>query len=69
MTHCFVKEELISCKVISAQQAPEDTDGCLKKIHIHIFVEGKLFLHPVPCFCKLCVERRGVNWSHKLQKQ
>ena len=42
--------------MVSAQQASEDTDGCLKKIHVHVLAEGELFLYPVLCISKLCVE-------------
>lgn len=52
---------------MSTQQAPKDTDGCLKKIHIHILVEGKLLLHPVPRLCKLCTEKEWdlmILFSH-----
>lgn len=45
-----------------AEQAPKDADGCLKKIHVHVLVEGELGFHPLLCFCELCAEeaRRGL---------
>ncbi len=39
--------------MVGAEQAPKDTDGCLKKIYIYILVEGEFFLYPIPCFGKL----------------
>lgn len=48
--------------MIGAEQAPKDTDGCFKKINIHIFAEGELLFYPVLCFCKLYVEKKkGLN--------
>lgn len=54
--------------MVGTQQTPEDADGCLKKIHIHILVEGKLFLYPVLSLLKLCVERGRVQeWEGEIK--
>ena len=56
--------------MVSAQQASEDTDGCLKEVHVHVLAEGELFLHPVLCICKLYVEwGRVQEWEGKDSKK
>lgn len=40
--------------MVGAQQTTEDTNSCLKQIHIRILAEGQLLLHPGLCFPKLC---------------
>lgn len=55
--------------MVGTQQAPKDTDGCLKKIHVHVLVEGELFLYPLLCFWKLYVEwGRVQEWEGKERK-
>lgn len=54
--------------MVGAQQAPKDTDGCLKKINVHVLVEGELLFYPVLCFCKLYMEWKQV-WKGKKQKR
>lgn len=53
-THGFVEEELVSRQVVGAQQAPEDADGRLKEVHVHVLAERQLLLHPAPRLRKLC---------------
>lgn len=55
--------------MIGAEQAPKDTDGCLKKINIHIFAEGELLFYPVLGFCKLYVEWKQVYKGGKKKKK
>lgn len=52
-THSFVQEQLVSREVVGAQQAAEDPDGGLKKVHVYVLVEGELVLYPGPRFLKL----------------
>lgn len=56
-TYSFVQEEVVSCQVVRAQQPPQDADGGFKQIHIHILVEGKLFLDPALCFGEFCAKK------------
>lgn len=39
-TYSFVQEHSVACQVVCAQETPQNTDGTLKKIDIHILRKG-----------------------------
>lgn len=52
-THSFLQEELVPRKMVGAQQTPQDADGRLKEVHVHVLAEGEIVLHPAPRLGKL----------------
>ena len=57
--HSLLQEHLVSAQMVGAEQTPQDADGGLKQVHVHVLVEGQLSVHPFPGLRKLC--RRRVS--------
>lgn len=66
-TYRFFQEEAVPRQVVSAQQAPQDTNGALKEIDIHVFLEVQLLGNPLSGFFELCIrERKPRSFSQLL---
>ena len=47
MTHGLVEEEFIAREAVGAEETPEDADGALKKVDIHVLVQPQVMLDPI----------------------
>lgn len=63
-THGFLQEQRVPCQVVGAQQAPQDADGALKQVHVHVLLKLQLLGHPPPGFSELYANGRGRGTGH-----